>query len=74
MVSSTDPRHHMTCLLLTTAIAVLLSSGAAWAQSKTEKSFSAIITDAHGVDTEVKNILFYWEDKGERDRLRSPRT
>lgn len=38
----------------------------AWAQnpqSKAEKSFSAVVTDTQGVESEVKNIMFYWEEK-----------
>jgi hypothetical protein len=30
---------------------------------KPEKHFAAIVTDAQGVETEVKNIQFYWEEK-----------
>jgi hypothetical protein len=37
--------------------------GAAWAQSKTEKIFHAIAIDTKGVETDVKNIFFYWEEK-----------
>lgn len=33
------------------------------AQSKTEKTFSAVVTDAQGLDNDVKNINFYWEEK-----------
>jgi hypothetical protein len=36
---------------------------AAWAQSKTEKVFHAMAVDAKGVETDVKNITFYWEEK-----------
>lgn len=33
------------------------------AQGKPEKSFNAVITDAHGTETEVSNLVFYWEEK-----------
>lgn len=34
------------------------------AQTQSEqKSFRAIVTDAKGVETDVQNIHFYWEDK-----------
>lgn len=33
------------------------------AQSKAEKMFSAVVTDAQGLDSDVKNINFYWEEK-----------
>ena len=50
---------------------VALSFIAAWlafmdqavAQAKGEKTFNALITDTQGIDTEVKNVLFYWEEK-----------
>jgi hypothetical protein len=35
----------------------------AWAQAKGEKTFQAVLTDAQGVETEVKNVIFYWEEK-----------
>lgn len=33
------------------------------AQTKGEKAFQATLTDAQGVVTEVKNVIFYWEEK-----------
>ncbi len=39
----------------------------AWAQGKTdgkaEKAFHASATDAKGVETDLKNVIFYWEEK-----------
>jgi len=35
----------------------------AWAQPKGEKKFQAVLTDAQGVETDVKNVIFYWEEK-----------
>jgi hypothetical protein len=35
----------------------------AWSQTKGEKTFQATLTDAQGVETEVKNVIFYWEEK-----------
>ncbi|MDO9118446.1 MAG: hypothetical protein Q7U39_10830 [Nitrospira sp.] len=35
----------------------------ALAQQKADKVFSAVVTDAQGIDTDVRNILFYWEEK-----------
>jgi len=37
--------------------------GPAGAQGKAEKTFSATVTDTQGLNTEVKNIIFYWEEK-----------
>jgi hypothetical protein len=48
--------------VLTLAFCTLIMIEAASAQ-KPEKTFSATVTDAHGVETEVKNIQFYWEEK-----------
>ena len=46
-------------------ILALLSSitGTASAESKNDKVFSATVTDAQGIESEVKNVLFYWEEK-----------
>ncbi|MFO0774713.1 MAG: hypothetical protein U0172_08625 [Nitrospiraceae bacterium] len=33
------------------------------AEGKAEKSFTGLVTDAQGVETEIKNIVFYWEEK-----------
>lgn len=43
-----------------------LCGGPTWAQNpqgKAEKSFSAVVTDTQGVESEVKNLIFYWEEK-----------
>lgn len=45
------------------AAVLCLMSGAAWAQGKSDKPFHALATDAKGVETEVKNLIFYWEEK-----------
>jgi hypothetical protein len=51
-------------LLSVTFLAGLLYTGAiAWAETKSDKVFHAVITDAQGTETEVKNIVFYWEEK-----------
>ncbi|MFO0705961.1 MAG: hypothetical protein U0412_03820 [Nitrospira sp.] len=36
-------------------------SGAA--QAKSEKAFNAIVTDSKGVQTDIANVIFYWEEK-----------
>lgn len=33
------------------------------AQTKAEKIFSAVVTDAQGLDSDIRNINFYWEEK-----------
>jgi hypothetical protein len=47
------------------ASALLLAVPAPYAsaQPKAEKSFSALVTDAQGVESEIKNVIFYWEEK-----------
>jgi hypothetical protein len=50
-------------LLIGLIAVVLLFAGHAIAQGKGEKTFNALITDTQGVDTEVKNVTFYWEEK-----------
>ncbi len=44
---------------------VLLAGGGqeAGAQAKAEKTFAAVLTDAQGVETEVRNVVYYWEEK-----------
>jgi hypothetical protein len=45
-------------------LAVLCSiAGTASAESKNDKIFSATVTDAQGIESEIKNVLFYWEEK-----------
>lgn len=45
-------------------LAVLLLIGhAAWAETKGDKHFQALTTDAKGIETDVKNLIFYWEEK-----------
>lgn len=57
----------LTRYLCSCAIAIVFSLGyipsPVLAQAKAEKSFSAVVTDAQGVESEIKNVLFYWEEK-----------
>lgn len=41
----------------------LLLTPMAQAEPKAEKTFTAVVTDAQGVDTEIRNLIFYWEEK-----------
>ena len=43
--------------------AVGLGGPEPFAQTKAEKSFAAVLTDAQGVETEVRNVVYYWEEK-----------
>ncbi|WP_447984022.1 hypothetical protein [Nitrospira sp. Nam74] len=42
----------------------LMGSNSLWAvEGKADKAFHATATDAKGIDTDMKNVLFYWEEK-----------
>jgi hypothetical protein len=45
------------------SLLLLLPGVSAYAQQNGEKSFHAVATDAKGVETDLKNVLFYWEEK-----------
>jgi hypothetical protein len=45
------------------AVGLAYLPGPALAQPKPEKSFSAVMTDTQGVESEIKNVIFYWEEK-----------
>ncbi|MEP6888626.1 MAG: hypothetical protein ABI945_09950 [Nitrospirales bacterium] len=51
-----------TTLLAGVIATVLLFATQAVAQGKGEKTFNALITDTQGVESEVKNVSFYWEE------------
>lgn len=38
-------------------------SSPAFSQNKGEKTFAATVTDSQGIETEITNIQFYWEEK-----------
>jgi len=35
----------------------------ALAQAKVERAITAVVTDNQGVETEIRNVVFYWEEK-----------
>lgn len=41
----------------------LLLTPMAQAEPKAEKTFTAMVMDAQGADTEIHNLIFYWEEK-----------
>jgi hypothetical protein len=50
--------------ILSVMIAVMMVSSPVWAaDGKADKAFHATVTDAKGVETDMKNVLFYWEEK-----------
>jgi hypothetical protein len=44
-------------------VMLCLFAAPGWAQNKSEKAFQAVATDAKGIETDVKNVIFYWEEK-----------
>lgn len=42
---------------------LVVLTGETRAEPKAEKTFTAVVTDAQGVDTEIRNLIFYWEEK-----------
>jgi hypothetical protein len=44
-------------------VMLCLFAAPGWAQNKAEKTFHAVATDAKGIETDVKNVIFYWEEK-----------
>ena len=53
-----------TTLMISLLALCVLSWGLAGAQPKPDKSkFTALVTDTQGVETELKHVIFYWEEK-----------
>lgn len=53
----------LTIVVLLTVLSMGLCADNGRAQSKTEKPFHAVATDAKGVETDINNVVFYWEEK-----------
>ena len=50
--------------LVAAVLAVMMMNSPLWAaESKTDKFFHATATDVKGIDTDMRNVLFYWEEK-----------
>lgn len=50
--------------VLLIASPLLIAANVSYAQPKPEKSkFTAVVTDSQGVETELKHVIFYWEEK-----------
>lgn len=56
---ATTQRFRMLCGVMM----LCLMDSPVWAESKADKVFQAIATDSKGVETDVKNVIFYWEEK-----------
>ena len=48
-------------LLMCSSLALL--TGETRAEPKAEKTFTAVVTDTQGIDTEIRSLIFYWEEK-----------
>ena len=53
----------MSIIYVMIAVALMSSSSLWAADGKADKAFHATATDAKGIDTDMKNVLFYWEEK-----------
>jgi hypothetical protein len=42
---------------------LLVATPGAWAASESEDSFRAVATDTQGLQTELENVIFYYEEK-----------
>ena len=49
--------------LCTSLTFVAFIASTALAQPKAEKAFSAVLTDVDGIETELNNVIFYWEER-----------
>jgi hypothetical protein len=58
--SRTMPR---TGLMAAFVMFFLISPLPGLAQTQSAKTFNAVVTDTKGVETELTNIFFYWEEK-----------
>lgn len=56
---STTQRVRMVCGMMMLCLMV----SPVWAENKADRIFQAVATDAKGVETDVKNVIFYWEEK-----------
>lgn len=59
----TNSEHLVRLVALCGVLAIVGLPAQALAETKGEKHFHAVVTDTQGVETDVKNILFYWEEK-----------
>ena len=48
--------------LIALGLALILPSPV-FSQTKAERQFQATVTDGQGIETEIKNVMFYWEEK-----------
>lgn len=60
--------HHAAALrsvvvILIVAIGGMIGQPVLAADAKSDKAFHAAATDVKGVETDMKNVLFYWEEK-----------
>jgi hypothetical protein len=44
-------------------VLALLIPSSVLSQTKAERQFQATLTDGQGIETEIKNVVFYWEEK-----------
>jgi hypothetical protein len=44
-------------------VLALMMPSAALSQTKAERQFQATVTDGQGIESDIKNVIFYWEEK-----------
>ena len=63
MIYRRPTARHSFHIFMILSILLAVSGIPALAQQNGEKSFHAVATDAKGIETDLKNVLFYWEEK-----------
>ena len=51
------------CYSFFLGVLLLIATSASAQGPKGDRAFQAVVTDAQGMETDVKNIVFYWEEK-----------
>ena len=59
--SQSSSRWLWVSFLMLSSLVVL--TGETRAEPKADKTFTAVVTGAQGVDTEIRSLIFYWEEK-----------
>lgn len=62
-VPRTSKKHPLLLVVSFLTAVIVGVSSPALSQTKGEKAFTVVITDSQGVETEMRNARFYWEEK-----------
>ncbi len=58
----THPRPAFPFVALLLGAILVGGASAAWAEGESTQSFKAVATDAQGLETDLDDIIFYWEE------------